>query len=151
MVNGTKKVIASSKTVHAATGGGKVGNFRGYYIAIVGRFEKPHFGAGDDGSGGVSGEGGSPLSVVTDPDTGATSFSVSIDNASDAAVYGVYAAEAVTGPYVRVQNPGVERDGTVRTFTVNVPDGEDAQFVVILAAESEESLPAQFDDPSQFD
>ena len=132
-------------------GGGKVGNFRGYYIAIVGRFEKPHFGAGDDGSGGVSGEGVSPLSVVTDPVTGATTFAVSIDNASDAAVYGVYAAESVTGPYVRVANPGVARDGAVRTFTIDVPDGEDTQFVVILAAESEESLPAQFDDPSQFD
>ncbi len=30
------------------------------------------------------------------------------------------------------------------------PDG-DAEFVVILAAESEAFLPAQFDDPSQFD
>ena len=95
-------------------------------------------------------EGGSPLSVVTDPATVETSFSVSIDNASDTAIYGVYAAEAVTGPYVRVANPGVDRDGSVRTFTITVPDGEDAQFVVILAAESEAFLPAQFDDPSQF-
>ena len=110
------------------------------------RFEKPHF-----GDGSVSGEGGSALSVVTDPATGATTFAVSIDNASDDAVYGVYAAEAVTGPYVRVANPGVARDGTVRTFTIDVSDGEDTQFVVILAAESEADLPAQFDDPSQFD
>ena len=128
-------------------GGGKVGNFRGYYTAtVVARFEKPHF-----GDGSVSGEGGSALSVVTDPATGATTFAVSIDNASDDAVYGVYAAEAVTGPYVRVANPGVDRDGAVRTFTIDVPDGEDTQFVVILAAESEAFLPAQFDDPSQFD
>ena len=63
----------------------------------------------------------------------------------------VYAAEAVTGPYVRVANPGVDRDGSVRTFTITVSDVEDAQFVVILAAGSENLLPAQFDDPSQFD
>ena len=140
---------AGTETVSAVgfAGGGKVGDFRGYYTAtVVGRFEKPHF-----GDGSVSGEGGSALSVVTDPATGATTFAVSIDNASDDAVYGVYAAEAVTGPYVRVANPGVARDGTVRTFTIDVPDGEDAQFVVILAAESEAFLPAQFDDPSQFD
>ena len=37
-----------------------------------------------------------------------------------------------------------------RTFTITVPDGEDTQFVVILAAGSENLLPAQFDDPSQF-
>ncbi len=138
-----------TKTLTAVgfAGGGKVGNFRGYYTAtVVGRFEKPHF-----GDGSVSGEGGSALSVVTDPATGATTFAVSIDNASDDAVYGVYAAEAVTGPYVRVANPGVARDGTVRTFTIDVSDGEDTQFVVILAAESEADLPAQFDDPSQFD
>ena len=109
------------------------------------RFEKPHC-----GDGSVSGEGGSALSVVTDPATGATTFSVSIDNASDDAVYGVYAADAVTGPYVRVANPGVAREDTVRTFTIDVPDGEDTQFVVILAAGSENLLPAQFDDPSQF-
>ena len=140
---------AGTRTVSAVgfAGGGKVGNFRGYYTAtVVGRFEKPHF-----GDGSVSGEGGSALSVVTDPATGATTFAVSIDNASDDAVYGVYAAEAVTGPYVRVANPGVARDGTVRTFTIDVSDGEDTQFVVILAAESEADLPAQFDDPSQFD
>ena len=95
-------------------------------------------------------ENGVPAAVVTDPATVETSFSVSIDNASDTAIYGVYAAEAVTGPYVRVANPGVDRDGSVRTFTITVPDGEDAQFVVILAAESEAFLPAQFDDPSQF-
>ncbi len=34
--------------------------------------------------------------------------------------------------------------------TITVPDGEDTQFVVILAAGSENLLPAQFDDPSQF-
>ena len=140
---------AGTETLTAVgfAGGGKVGNFRGYYTAtVVGRFEKPHF-----GDGSVSGEGGSALSVVTDPATGATTFSVSIDNASDDAVYGVYAADAVTGPYVRVANPGVAREGTVRTFTIDVPDGEDTQFVVILAAGSEADLPAQFDDPSQFD
>ena len=112
-------------------GGGRLGDFRGYYKAqIVGRFEKPNFGAstpdGDALGFGVNAQG-------------KPTFSVSIDNASADAVYGVYVCGTVDGDYVRDKNAVVSGSGAFKTFTVSA-ENADTQFVVIVAAEEESQL-----------
>ncbi|MBQ9727549.1 MAG: C10 family peptidase [Kiritimatiellae bacterium] len=112
-------------------GGGKLGDFRGFYKAqIVGKFEKPNFGAQSaDGSALGFGKNAQGKDV----------FSVSIDNASADAVYGVYVCATVDGDYVRDKNAVVTGSGENRTFTVSTENAE-AQFVVIVAAEDESQL-----------
>ena len=113
------------------TGGGRLGDFRGYYKAqIVGKFEKPNFGASTP-DGNALGFGKNAAGKPT--------FSVSIDNASADAVYGVYVCGTVDGDYVRDKNAVVSGSGAFKTFTVSA-DGADTQFVVIVAAEEESQL-----------
>ena len=112
-------------------GGGKLGDFRGFYKAqIVGRFEKPNFGA--------STPDGDALGFGTNA-AGKPTFSVSIDNASADAVYGVYVCETVDGDYVRDKNAVVSGSGAFKTFTVSA-ENADTQFIVIVAAEEESQL-----------
>ena len=133
---------AATKTVAGIgfSGGGKVGDFRGYYVAIVGRYERPHIGTGE------SGTGGSPISVVTDPATSATTFSISIDNATDDADYAVYAADEVTGPYRLVENPVIEGNGDLRTFSIAVKSDVKSQFFIVVAATPGYAFPDDFAD-----
>ena len=133
---------AATKTVAGIgfSGGGKVGDFRGYYVAIVGRYERPHIGTGE------SGTGGSPISVVTDPATSATTFSISIDNATDDADYAVYAADEVTGPYRLVENPVIEGNGDLRTFSIAVKSDVKSQFFIVVAATPGYAFPYDFAD-----
>ena len=106
------------------SGGGKLGDFRGFYKPYVaGKFEKPRF--------GPAAEGGSALGF------GDGTFSVTIDNASADAVYGVYVCETVDGDYVLDKIV----DGAVGTMTFTVSTGDkDSQFVVIVAAEDDSQL-----------
>ena len=116
-------------------GGGKIGDFRGYYTAVVvGTFEKPEF--------GTSAAGGDALGFGVDPATGAATFTVSIDNASAAARYAVYVCETVDGDYVLDQvRAGVDGD---MAFSL---DGESpTRFVKIVAAEPGYEFPQHFDD-----
>ena len=112
-------------------GGGSLGDFRGYYKAqVVGRFEKPNFGA--------STPDGDALGFGTNA-AGKPTFSVSIDNASEDAVYGVYVCATVDGDYVRDKAAVVTGSGAFKTFTVSA-ENADTQFVVIVAAEEESQL-----------
>ena len=118
-------------------GGGALGDFRGYYKPYVaGKFEKPEFGA--------SSADGSALGFGVDA-AGRPTFSVSIDNASENAVYGVYVCATVDGDYVRDKDAVVSGSGAFRTFTVSA-ENADTQFVVIVAAEEESQLVDHLDD-----
>ena len=110
-------------------GGGQVGDFRGQYKAVVvGRFERPHFGGGS---------GGDAIAV------GATTFSVTIDNASAEAVYGVYVCGMVDGDYVL----GQTRSGSAGTMTFDIDVGDaPSQFVVIVAADPGYAFPEHLED-----
>jgi hypothetical protein len=113
------------------SGGGKIGDFRGFYKAhVAGKFEKPEFGSPSaDGSALGFGVDGS----------GKPTFSVTIDNASGDAVYGVYVCATVDGDFVRDKGATVSGSGDYRTFTVSA-DKADTKFVVIVAAEEESQL-----------
>ena len=113
------------------SGGGKIGDFRGFYKArVAGRFEKPEFGSQSaDGSALGFGKNAQGQDV----------FSVSIDNASPDAVYGVYTGATVDGDYVRDKTAVVSGSGEYRTFTL-LSENEDTKFVVIVAAEEESQL-----------
>ena len=119
------------------SGGGKLGDFRGFYKArVAGRFEKPEFGSQSaDGSALGFGKNAQGQDV----------FSVSIDNASPDAVYGVYTCATVDGDYVRDKTAVVSGSGEYRTFTL-LSENEDTKFVVIVAAEEESQLVDRLDD-----
>ena len=113
------------------SGGGKIGDFRGFYKArVAGRFEKPEFGS--------QSADGSALGFGVDG-AGRPTFSVSIDNASPDAVYGVYTCATVDGEYVRDKAAVITGSGAFKTFTV-LADKADTKFVVIVAAEEESQL-----------
>ena len=121
----------TSLTAVGFAGGGSLGDFRGFYKAqVVGRFEKPNFGA--------SSPDGDALGFGTNA-AGKPTFSVSIDNASADAVYGVYVCATVDGDYVRDKAAVVTGSGAFKTFTVSA-ENADTQFVVIVAAEEESQL-----------
>ena len=118
-------------------GAGKIGDFRGYYKAlVVGSFEKPNFGAAS--------ADGSALGFGTDPATGKATFSVSIDNASADADYAVYVCDTVDGDYVLDAKAAQSGSGAFLTFTM--VDDAATKFVKIVAAEPGYDFPARFAD-----
>ena len=118
-------------------GGGSLGDFRGYYKAqVVGRFEKPNFGAAS--------ADGDALGFGVDPATGKATFAVSIDNASEDAVYGVYVSATVDGDYVLDAAAKQSGSGANKTFTM--VDDADTKFVKIVAAEPGFDFPEKFSD-----
>ena len=130
---------ATVKTVRGVGfgGSGSVGNFRGFYKAqLVGKFERPNFGAAS--------AGGDALGFGVDPATGKATFAVSIDNASEDAVYGVYVSATVDGDYVLDAAATQSGSGANRTFTM--VDDAATKFVKIVAAEPGYDFPDKFSD-----
>ena len=58
---------------------------------------------------------------------------MTIDNASPDAWYAPYAANSVTGRYVRVGEPRNPGSGPVQAF--DIPADGDSEFVVVVAAD----------------
>ena len=75
---------------------------------------------------------------------GRATFSVSIDNATDAADYAVYVCETVDGDYVLEATATQSGTGEFRTFTM--VDAAATKFVKIVAAEPGYAFPQRFAD-----
>ena len=89
-------------------------------------------------------------SVDFRPEGGGVAIAANVEAAPEKtarrADYAVYAADEVTGPYRLVENPVIEGNGDLRTFSIAVKSDVKSQFFIVVAATPGYAFPYDFAD-----